>query len=686
MAMNEYTNKALIVDADPAVCETLAQTLKGAGYEPEVFLHPHSVITGLNNSSYSLGFIDVNLPDMSGVDLANLVRKTGKLEELILMGSNGSFEHAVRAVKLGAYDFLQKPFDSEELRMLLTRLRDRSRLQRRILEAERRHFNLIQNIPLLIFSLTPDFELEFINQACQPMLGFSPEEAMSAPGWFMDRVHPLDRSGLRDALQSSFTQAASSSLECRIMHKKGNEVHGIIRTMPELAGQNGGSAQAKDVCASIEGIFVDITDRVFLEKALVQNEKLKTLGAISSEMAHEVRNPLMSIAGFARRLEKKAPDMPEVGIILRESLRLERLLNRIRDYLKPVEARTRECSVNAVLGECLGLLYPEMNERGIGCQIEQLENAPMVMADPDYLSQVFINLIRNALVCLEHDASFKITSYASSETIHVEFRIPMSHGSGYNPEHLFMPFDEGGESFGLPLCYRLVKDMGGLLAFSQEGGADVFTLSLPKSNAEKEKKRRLGIDGYQTKEKYCFDEDTGALPRRRFDDLFARACRAGARDGNRLSLLIIDIDHFEKFSKKHGDAQAARCVTALGKAYTAALTNPAWLFSHYGAQEFLVLLPDTNLDQAIPVAERLRKMAQNIDLSQSCGMVPPDADEPPACITVSVGVVSFLPVHGDLAPDILAAASKALFLAKKQGRNKVYALSEAQSDEAPPAP
>lgn len=678
MTMTDYSNKVLIVDNDPTVCETLAQTLKGAGYEPEIFMHPRSVITGMNSTCYSLAFIDVNLPDMSGVDLANVVRQAGRLEELIFMGSNGSFEHAVRAVKLGAYDFLQKPFDPDELRMLLMRLRERFTLQRRIQEAESRHYNLIQNIPLLIFSLTPDFELEFINHASVALLGFSPQEAMAAPNWFLERIHPLERESVREALNASFSQAAPSSLECRMMHKKGNEVHGIIRTMPALAeSRQGKCTYPAEPLPRIEGIFMDITDRVFLEKALVQNEKLKTLGAISSEMAHEVRNPLMSIAGFARRLEKKAPDMPEVGIILREALRLERLLNRIRDYLKPVEARTRECSVNAVLGECLSLLYPEMNERGIGCQLEQLENAPMVMADPDYLSQVFINLIRNALVSLQQDASFSITSYASNETIHVEFRIPMQHESGHNPEHMFMPFDEGGESFGLPLCYRLVKDMGGLLTFSQEDGADVFTLSLPKTRHDPSRKRRLGIDGHQAKAKYCFDEDTGALPRRRFDDLFARACRAGARDGARLSLLIVDIDHFEKFSRQQGDANAAKCVSALGKAYTRMLSNPAWLFSHYGSQEFLVLLPDLDIDEANKVAEKMRLTAETLDLSQACGLTN---DAGSTCITVSIGVTSFMPAHGDLAPDLLAAANKALFLAKQQGRNAVYALDDARQE------
>ena len=56
---------------------------------------------------------------------------------------------------------------------------------------------------------------------------------------------------------------------------------------------------------------MDISDRVFLEKTLVQREKLKTLGAISAEVAHEIRNPLVSIGGFAQRLKQKYPDLHE---------------------------------------------------------------------------------------------------------------------------------------------------------------------------------------------------------------------------------------------------------------------------------------------------------------------------------------------------------------------------------------
>ena len=92
----------------------------------------------------------------------------------------------------------------------------------------------------------------------------------------------------------------------------------------------------KDVAVDrLQGMIVDITDRVFLEKAVVQKEKLRILGSISAEVAHEIRNPLVSIGGFARRLRKRFPELPEGDIILRESERLEKMLKRIAEYLYP---------------------------------------------------------------------------------------------------------------------------------------------------------------------------------------------------------------------------------------------------------------------------------------------------------------------------------------------------------------
>ena len=224
----------------------------------------------------------------------------------------------------------------------------------------------------------------------------------------------------------------------------------------------------------------NITERKRMEKALIQKEKLKTLGEISAEVAHEIRNPLVSIGGFARRLQERFPDLPEVKIILRESERLERILDGIRDYLKPVEVRATKCSVNDIIRECVNLLSPQLKRRALTYQLNLDPHLPMGLVDPDILRQICINLIRNAADSAEAGGMLVIETAEGNTYLNILFKNPVRSFKIKDPKLLFLPFGEGGQSIGLPLCYRLLKDMGGLISFSEEGGFVVFTISLPK--------------------------------------------------------------------------------------------------------------------------------------------------------------------------------------------------------------
>jgi two-component system, NtrC family, sensor histidine kinase HydH len=114
----------------------------------------------------------------------------------------------------------------------------------------------------------------------------------------------------------------------------------------------------------------DLTEEKRMEKALLQREKLKTLGAISAEVAHEIRNPLVAIGGFARRLQEKTPDLAEAGIIVNESQRLERILGRIRDYLKPIDIQMKKSSINEILRNCINLLSPQLIAKRVRCVLD----------------------------------------------------------------------------------------------------------------------------------------------------------------------------------------------------------------------------------------------------------------------------------------------------------------------------
>jgi signal transduction histidine kinase len=104
-----------------------------------------------------------------------------------------------------------------------------------------------------------------------------------------------------------------------------------------------------------------------------------------------------------------------------------------------------------------------------------------VHTDPDILTQIFVNIILNAIEAMNIGGVLTIRTFESSQDVYIEFKNPASGPEIKHPELLFMPFAEGGESIGLPLCYRLLKNMGGLLSYNSERGQMVLTVSLPKA-------------------------------------------------------------------------------------------------------------------------------------------------------------------------------------------------------------
>ncbi len=291
----------------------------------------------------------------------------------------------------------------------------------------------------------------------------------SGKKWFWSNLQPVrDATGRVNAVQV---------ISYDITERKKTE-QALYKAREELEIRVG--KRTAELVKANEELQREIEERKRLEKALMQKEKLKTLGAIAAEVAHEIRNPLVSIGGFAQRLKQKNPDLHECDIILSESQRLERILARIRSYLEPVEMHPQECSVNVIIDNCVNLLSPETDRRQVKCQLDLTQGLPPAYVDPEVLGQIFINLIRNATEAMEKGGSLHIKTFESDKDLLVEFRNQSPGLKVENPETLFMPFAEGGQSIGLPLCYRLLKDMGGVLSVVAENDAMISSVSLPK--------------------------------------------------------------------------------------------------------------------------------------------------------------------------------------------------------------
>ena len=157
------------------------------------------------------------------------------------------------------------------------------------------------------------------------------------------------------------------------------------------------------------------------------------------------------------------------------------------------------------------------------------------------------------------------------------------------------------------------------------------------------------------------DALTGARNKRYFDSEIRSLIAQNERDGDPMSLVMIDIDHFKSVNDNHGHLFGDRVLARLGE-LTIAQKRPADLFCRLGGEEFCLVLPRTTLEEAVEVAERLRqKVMETTFTFEDRGL----------SITISQGVSIWDRNGMKLATDLVKAADKALYVAKDTGRNKV---------------
>ncbi|MGL4619060.1 diguanylate cyclase domain-containing protein [Chroococcidiopsis sp.] len=158
------------------------------------------------------------------------------------------------------------------------------------------------------------------------------------------------------------------------------------------------------------------------------------------------------------------------------------------------------------------------------------------------------------------------------------------------------------------------------------------------------------------------DSLTQIANRRQFDTCFEREWRRLAREQAPLALILCDVDYFKKYNDCYGHIAGDICLQNIAKALMRAVTRPADLVARYGGEEFGIILPNTNIEGAIRVAERIQAEIEQLQILHSQSKVS-------AYVTVSLGISSHMP-HQEMSTEkSIAAADRALYCAKQQGRN-----------------
>ncbi len=276
MSINEQ--KILVVDDDPVVLKSLKDLLAIRGFNPNTAIGGQEAICQLDQNEYDLVLLDLHMPYVSGHDVMDYINSNKIDTSVIIVSGETSFEAAKNACTQGAYDFLRKPYATDELIITITNALKEKRLkkqnlfmQQQLSESERLHRYIVNTSPDIIYILDQDGHFTFINERIESLLGFSKEEIVGKHYSFL--VHHDDMEQAKYVFnERRIGTRAAKNIELRLKCKDdGKSRHFNNRTLPiELSamGMYTGDSQSSSSYTGTYGVARDVTERKIAEETI----------------------------------------------------------------------------------------------------------------------------------------------------------------------------------------------------------------------------------------------------------------------------------------------------------------------------------------------------------------------------------------------------------------------------------
>jgi PAS domain S-box-containing protein len=239
------------------------------------------------------------------------------------------------------------------------------------------------------------------------------------------------------------------------------------------------------------GIIRDITEYQEMEDRVLHTERLAAVGNTMSHIAHEIKNPLLVIGGFARRLIK-VPGLDDksrhkLSIIAEEVSQLEGMVAEMRDFVRRPPAQKLPGQLGAALTAALELFQDTLADQRVTVRRVEETPLPPVTFDPKQMHQVLINLLKNAQEAMPEGGEITITSRVKGANAEISIA---DTGVGLAPEvaaKIFEPYfttKAKGTGLGLAICQGIIQDHGGVITVdSTPGQGTTFTIQLPLNEA-----------------------------------------------------------------------------------------------------------------------------------------------------------------------------------------------------------
>jgi len=366
---------------------------------------------------------------------------------------------------------------------------DRKRMERELKEANEFLMNLIESSVDGIIVTDMKGNILIFNKGAENILGYKAEEVVGKMN--IRNVYEAGvAKGVMEKLRSPDYGGVGKLTSIPIFHRRkdGELIEG------DLSASIIYDEEGKEI-ASI-GIFKDLRERLKIERelremqqALLQSEKLAAMGRLTSQIAHELNNPIYGIMNTLELLKTEIPPESKrrriLELSLSETQRLAEMLRNMLSFSKPEEEKRRPVKINELVEGILLVMEKQMRESNIKVETYFDEALPEVMASTNQMRQVMLNLLKNAKEAMPKGGSLTVRTSREDRKVMV---VIQDTGVGIPEEIRDKIFDAffttkqkvKGVGLGLSVCYGIIKDHGGEIRVESEvDKGTAFTILLP---------------------------------------------------------------------------------------------------------------------------------------------------------------------------------------------------------------
>lgn len=324
--------------------------------------------------------------------------------------------------------------------------------------------NLVENMPIGLVALTPENQIAMINQAAGAILRLPISEAPGKPA--EDFLPPSLSALIADLPQEE--QLMDGQLECSLADGRVVPLEvSATRLQDDETGTPFGAVL----------LFKDMSEVSALRKEIARTQRLVTVGRLAAGVAHEIRNPLSSIKGFATYFKERYVNEPQdqqiAGIMIQEVDKLNRVVSQLLEFARPIETVKKWAPIAPLILDALKLVEQKAEDRKIDIRTEFSPQIQEVYMDPDRINQVLLNLFLNAAEAMPEGGQLTVSVNKIPDAPAVEIGIADT-GVGIKAGdigHIFDPYfttKPTGTGLGLAIVHNIIEAHQGEIQVQSE--------------------------------------------------------------------------------------------------------------------------------------------------------------------------------------------------------------------------